>query len=148
MTLRVRERWTTEGRSHNYGFSPKSLLKGAVGFKEKLNGYPKPFFMVVHTPIVSWWPPRGGLDSEFPSPRTPAHGRQCLALCGRYAWQFNPWLLIGFSPLSYVHTHAHTRTYTCIHMYIYIRVHTYAHPLALRHLQMRHTVGASYLLRP
>ena len=42
--------------------------------------------MVVHTPIVSRWAPRGGLDSELLSPRTPAHAcRQGLALSGRYA---------------------------------------------------------------
>ena len=59
-----RERWTSEGQSHNYGFSQKSSFRGAIGFKEKLislNGYPKPYPMVVHTPIVSRWPPRGDL---------------------------------------------------------------------------------------
>ena len=49
VTLRDRERWTAEGRSHNFGFSPKSSLGGAVGFKEKLirlNGYPKRYHRV------------------------------------------------------------------------------------------------------
>ena len=48
----------------------KILTLGAVGFKEKpisLNGYPKPYSMVVHKPIVSRWPSRGGLDSETPA---------------------------------------------------------------------------------
>ena len=72
-----------EVRSHNYCFHPKSSLSGAVGFKEKcirLNGYPKPYPMVVHMPKVSQWPPRDGLDSELPSPRTPAHAGRALRL--------------------------------------------------------------------
>ena len=81
--------------------------------------------MVVHTPKVSRWPQRGGLDLEFPSPWTPARDRQGLALSGRYARQFGRRMLIGYSQLTY--THAHTRIYTCIHIYIYIRVHTPIH---------------------
>ena len=89
--------------------------------------------MVVHTPIVSRRPPRGGLDSEFPSPRTPAHDRQGLAVSGRYARLFGPLLLIVYSQLTY------TCAYTCTHMYIYMythidihsHTHTYTHPALL-----------------
>ena len=97
VTLRVRERGGL--RKHNYGFSPKSSPRGAVGFKEKLirlNSYPKPYPILVHTPIVSRWPPRSGLESEFPSPRTPVYDRHGLALSSRYAGQFDPLLLIGY----------------------------------------------------
>ena len=44
--------------------------------------------MVVRTTKISRWPPWDGLDSKFPSPRTPASDRQGLALNGRYARQF------------------------------------------------------------
>ena len=83
MTLRVRKRESVEGRSHNYGFRPKSSLRGAIVFKEKLirlGGYPKPYQMVVHAPIVSRRPIRGGLDSVVPSPRTPARAGRALRL--------------------------------------------------------------------
>ena len=78
-----------------------------------------------HTPWwfirpVSRWPPRGGLNSEFLSPRTPTHGRQGLALSGRFARQFGPRLLIGYSQLTY------TCAYTCMHSYIYnLYMHTH-----------------------
>ena len=71
VSLRVKER----GGLWKVGYTtmpsaPKSLLRGAIGFKEKLihlNGYAKPYRVVVHTPIVNRWPLKGGLDSEFPS---------------------------------------------------------------------------------
>ena len=94
-----RERWSVQGRSHNYGVSIKSSLRGAVGFKEKLirlSGYTKPYPMVVYTPTVSRWPPKDGLDSEFPSLRIPAHDGHGLTLSGRYARQFGPQLLTDY----------------------------------------------------
>ena len=50
-----RERWTAEGRSQTMASAQKSSIGSAVGFKEKLirlNGYPKPYPMVVNTPKV------------------------------------------------------------------------------------------------
>ena len=78
-----------EGRSHNYGFSPKSSLRGAVGFDEnliRLNGSPKPYPMVVHTPIVSRWLPRGGWIQSFlllgHPPMTGRASRLAVAMTG------------------------------------------------------------------
>ena len=70
MTLRGRER----GGLWKVGYTTiasdqKSSLRGAVSFKEKLirlNGYHKPYPMVVHTSVLSQWPPRGDLDSSSP----------------------------------------------------------------------------------
>ena len=123
----LERRFTAEGRSHNYGFSSKSSLRCAVGFWEKLirlNHYLKPYPMVVQTPIVSRWPPRGGLDSRFPSHRTPAHDRQGLVLSGRYARQFGSRLLIGYSQVTY------TCAYTCAQTYIYMHTHIHMHTCA------------------
>ena len=145
------------GRSHNYSFSPNSSLRGTVGSKEKLirlNGYPKPFLMLVQRPIVSRWPPRGGLDSKFISPRTPAHDRQGLALSDCYARQFSLRLLIGYSQLIYtcmcvhMNTHVHKHADTYSHTYVCTPIYTSICPPAIHHLPTCHTVAASYLLRP
>ena len=111
-----------------------------------------PYPMVVHTTIVSRWPPMGGLDSEFPSLKTPAHDRQGTKLTNKLtkilqfeykltkitnkqprtkllsiapAKQFGPRLLIGYLQLIYAcaYTCTHKYIYICIH--IYIRMHTY-----------------------
>ena len=116
---------------------PKILPQGCRWPKNmliRLNGYPKPYPKVVHTPIDSWWLPRGGLDSEFPSPRTPAHDRQGLALRCRYGMQFGPRQLLDYSQLTYTCTNTRTHTYICMHTHIYIHActHKYAHPYALR----------------
>ena len=109
-----------DGQSDNYHFSPKihrvplALKKSSSPSMATLSE--TPWWC---TPIVSRWPPRGGLDSEFPSPRTPAHGTQGFSLSGRYAWQFGSLLLIGYSQLTY------TCAYTCMHIYIYRLAHTY-----------------------
>ena len=49
----------------------------------------------------------GGLDSEFPSPRTPARDRQGLALGGSDAWQFgkihlhaSKWTSINYTEIN------------------------------------------------
>ena len=88
MTLRVRERGGLRKVGHTTMASaqnPHSWVPLAL--KEKLislNGYPKPYPIVVHTPIVSKWPPSGGVDSKFSYPnRIPAHDRQGIALSGR-----------------------------------------------------------------
>ena len=71
-----------KGRSHNYGFIPISSLWDAVGLKVS-----SPASMATLTHTQRWFirpksgrlPPSGGLDSEFPSPRTPAHDWQGFA---------------------------------------------------------------------
>ena len=88
----------------------------------RFNGYPDSYQVVVRTLKVSRWPPRGGLDSEFLSPRTPAHDRQDLALCGLYARQFGPRLLIGNSQLTC--TCVYACTHTCIYMHTHIHIYT------------------------
>ena len=110
--------------------------------------------MVVRMPKVSRWPPRGGLDSEFPSPMAPARDRQSLALCGRCGRQFGRQLLncrlftatpyMRIQMRTHVHIHAYTYTYTYVCTHLYSSVGS----TAIRHLPTRHTVGASYLLRP
>ena len=129
MSIRVinKDKWTAEGRSHNYGFSPKSSLWSAVGFQEKLklirlNGYPKTYPMVARTPIVNRWPPRVGLDSEFPSPRSPAHDRQGLALSGRYSrqfWSTAAYWLFAANLYICMHTHTYAYTHARTHMHIH-----------------------------
>ena len=123
VTLRVRERGGLWKVGHTTMASAKNPHSGVpLALKEKLirlNGYPKPYPMVVHAPTINRWPPRGGLDSEFPSPWTPAHDRQGLALSDCYERQFGPRLLIGYSQLTY------TCTYTCTHVSIYIYTYTY-----------------------
>ena len=104
--------------------------------------------MVVYTPPVSRWPPRGGLDSEFPSPRTLARDRLGLALSGRYARQFGPSRLIGYSQLTYtcayscthtgIYMHTHIHTYTCIqkniHTYTWIHIYIHMHAYTITHI--------------
>ena len=110
---------------------PNIYPQGYHWLKNKLiclNGYPKLFPMVVHTPKVSWLPPWSGLVSEFPSPRTPRHNRQCFLLSGCYARLVGPWLLIGYSQLTYRHTYTtHTYINTFIHIYTYTIAHTQIH---------------------
>ena len=116
---------------------PKILTQGFVSFKEKLkrlNGYPKPFPMMVHLPTVGRWPPRGGLDLEFPSSRTPTHDRQGLVLSGRYARQFVPLLFFWFAANLCMCTLAHTCTYTCIRIYIYMHTHLHIHIHTCSHI--------------
>ena len=91
--------------------------------------------MVVRMPKVSQWPARGGLDSEFPSPRTPASDRQGLALGGRYicqaawsaaaiyarqyAWSAAAYWLFAANLYMCIHIHSHVH----IHAYTYIQIH-------------------------
>ena len=51
---------------------------------------------------------------------TPAHDRQGPALTGRYARQFGPRLLTGYSQLTY--THLYTYIYIYIYTYVYMCV--------------------------
>ena len=76
------------------------------------------FHLVVHTPKVIQWPTRGGLDTEFPSPRIPAHDRQGLALSSYYAMQlvYGCILVIRSKP---IHIHTHSLTYIYMHTHIH-----------------------------
>ena len=88
---------------------------------------PKPFLLVVHTPIVSRWQPRGGLNWELPSPWQAGP----RAYSGRYAMLWSAtayWFFtVNLYMCIHMHTHKYIYNYTCIHIYIYIRVHTYIH---------------------
>ena len=84
--------------------------------------------MLVRTPKVGRWRPRGGLDSEFPllghPPVTGSVSRLAAAMPGSLV---RGCLFVIHSSTIHVYTHAHTRTYICLHIYIYIRAYTYVH---------------------
>ena len=80
---------------------------------------------------------------SFPLLGHPARDKKRLVVSGSYARQFGLLLLIGYSLLTY------TCAYACPHTYIYMHTHIiHIGPPAIRHLPTRHTVDASYLLRP
>ena len=150
VTLRIRHKMGLQkvGHTHTNMASVQYRHSGVDMSSNKLirlSGYPRPYPMVVRTLKVSRWPPRGGLDSDFPTPRTPIHHSQGFTPSGSYARQFGPWLLIGYSQLTC------TFAFTCTHTYIYMHTHKQIHrpssylpPAEAPHCRG----GASYLLRP
>ena len=155
MTLRVRERGGLCKVGHTNMASAQNLHSGV-----QLALYKSSSTSMATLSHIPWrvvrpvirLPPRGGLDSEFPSSRTPAHDRQGFALSGRYARRFGPRLYWLFAANLYMcirmHTHVHKHTYTYTYTYVCTHLCTSIGPPAIRYLKTRHTIGASYMLSP
>lgn len=114
-----------EGQSHNYG-QPNIFPQGCRCLKNKLIRL-NAILQGSSYAQVCQWPPRGGLDTEFPSPKTSTRDRQRLTLCHRNAKQFSPILLIDYLQQTYTHIHAH------IYIYIYTSIRPQASHRLLHH---------------
>ena len=95
-----------------------------------------------------------GVDSEFPSPRTPTRDRQGLALSGHDASSLVRGIVAAYicpQLLIYVRgcllVYMYVCVYTCTHTYIYMHTNIYKSIVlpAIRHLPTCDTVGASQL---
>ena len=155
VTLRIRERGILRKVGHTTMASAHYPSSGVPLANNKLispNGYSKPYPMVVCTPKVSRSPPRGGLDSEFPCPRTLAHDRQGLVLSDRYArqliWSVAAYWLFAANLYMCIHMHIHVHIQAYTYPYMCTHIYTSICPPAIRRLPTRHTVGVSFLLQP
>ena len=128
-TFRVRERGGVQKVCHTTMATAQYPSSGVPLIKISSSA------SMVTSAKVSRWLPRDGLDSEFPSPRTPARDRQFLAISSRYARQFDPWLLIWlFAANLYIPIHIRKHIYIYMHTHIHIHkcVNTHTHLSALR----------------
>ena len=143
-----------ESRSHNFGFSPISYIRCAIGYKISSSAS---MATLGHT---QWWfiRPKSVDDHQgvvwnqsFPLlEHTPVTGRaSCLAATIPGSWSAAVCELFAANLYMciHVHTHVHIHAYTYTYAHVCAHLYTSTYHPAIRHLQTRHTVGASYLLR-